>query len=125
MPINRVYHTWLQALSQLQPKQRITVLRNFAWLMAGLYVSGSIHLSRIADEISWRVKLPSATRRLSRLLANRALRVREWYEPIAGSTEKRLKTGKNRPVSQPETLRNPAFERHFLLVRTFFQCIHT
>ena len=83
MPINRIHHTWLHALLQLQPKQRITVIRNFAWLLAGLYVSKSIHLSRIADEISWRVKLPSATRRLSRLLANRALRVRLWYEPIA------------------------------------------
>ena len=83
MPINRVYHTWLQALLQLQPKQRITAIRNFAWLLAGLYVSKAIHLSRIADEISWRAKLPSATRRLSRLLANRALRVRDWYEPVA------------------------------------------
>ncbi len=83
MPINRVYHTWLSALLQLHPYQRITVLRNFAWLIAGIYMSRSIHLSRIADEITWRVKLPSATRRLSRLLANRRLRVREWYEPIA------------------------------------------
>lgn len=83
MPINRVYHTWLQALLQIQSKQRITLVRNFAWLMAGLYVSKSIHLSRIADEISWQVKLPSATRRLSRLLANHLLHVRPWYEPIA------------------------------------------
>jgi len=85
MPINRIYHTWLNALLQLHPKQRITVLRNFAWLLAGIYVSRSVHLSRIADEITWRVKLPSATRRLSRLLANKGMRVRPWYEPIARS----------------------------------------
>ncbi len=85
MSINRIYSTWLNALLQLHPEQRITVLRNFAWLMAGIYASRSVHLSRIADELPWLVKVPSATRRLSRLLANKLIRVRWWYEPIARS----------------------------------------
>lgn len=85
MPINRLYNTWLQELLQLQPGCRITVLRNFAWLLAGLYCSRSIHLSRIAEEITWKSKLTSATRRLSRLLENRAIRVRDWYEDVARS----------------------------------------
>ena len=41
------------------------------------------HLSKIAGKIPGRAKLVSATRRLSRFLDNPAIRVREWYEPIA------------------------------------------
>lgn len=82
MPVN-LYHTWLEQLGQLAGGTRITVLRNFAWLMLGLLQSGSVHLHQIADELPWRVKVPSATRRLSRLLANTAVRVRDWYEPVA------------------------------------------
>jgi hypothetical protein len=82
MSVN-LYHTWLTQLGQLSGTVRIPVLRNFAWLMLGLFESHSVHLHRIADELPWQVKVPSATRRLSRLLANAAVRVRDWYEPIA------------------------------------------
>jgi hypothetical protein len=40
-------------------------------------------LSRVAGKIPGQAKLVSVTRRLSRLLANPAIVVREWYEPIA------------------------------------------
>jgi hypothetical protein len=40
-------------------------------------------LSRIAGKIPGRAKLVSMTRRLSRLLENPAIRVREWYKPVA------------------------------------------
>lgn len=82
MPVS-LYHTWLEQLGQLNSGARITVLRNFAWLMLGLFTSKSIHLHHIADELPWQVKVPSATRRLSRLLANASVRVRDWYEPVA------------------------------------------
>jgi hypothetical protein len=45
--------------------------------------SRSVNLSRVAAKIPGRAKLLSTTRRLSRLLDNPAIRVREWYEPIA------------------------------------------
>jgi hypothetical protein len=58
-------------------------VRNFVWLMVGIYKSRSVHLSKIAGKIPGRAKLLNITRRLSRFLDNPAIRVREWYEPIA------------------------------------------
>jgi len=83
MPINQLYHTWIQRISELHPEQRITRVRNFSWLMLGIYQSRSVYLSRIAGKIPGQAKLPSAVRRLSRFIDNAAIRVREWYEPVA------------------------------------------
>jgi hypothetical protein len=68
---------------EMRPGQRITQVRNFVWLMVGIFLSRSVSLSRIAGKIPGSAKLLSTTRRLSRLLDNPAIRVREWYEPIA------------------------------------------
>jgi len=83
MPIRELYHTWKKKLSDFRPHERITRLRNFAWLLAGLYQSKSIHQSKMAAKIPGKVVLASRTRRLSRLLDNPAIRVREWYHPLA------------------------------------------
>jgi hypothetical protein len=83
MPINELYHTWMERICELRPGQRITQIRNFVWLIVGIYRSRSVYLSRIAGKIPGSAKLLSITRRLSRLLDNPAIRVREWYEPIA------------------------------------------
>ena len=83
MPINSLYHTWFRRIQELRPDQRITQIRNFTWLVLGIYQSRSVSLSRIAGKIPGLAKLVSTTRRLSRLLNNPAIRVREWYEPIA------------------------------------------
>ena len=83
MPINTLYHTWNMRIRQLRPTERITRIRNITWLIAGIYQSRSVCLSRIAGKIPTSAKLLSTTRRLSRLLSNPAIRVREWYEPIA------------------------------------------
>jgi hypothetical protein len=83
MPINTLYHTWFQRIRELRPNQRITQIRNFVWLIIGIYQSRSVCLSRIAGKIPGPAKLLSSARRLSRLLDNPAIRVREWYEPIA------------------------------------------
>ena len=83
MPINSFYDTWFRRIQELRPGQRITQIRNIVWLIIGIYQSRSVCLSRIALKIPGPVKLVSTTRRLSRLLENPALRVREWYEPIA------------------------------------------
>ena len=83
MPINQLYHTWICQLCEQRPNTRITRLRNFAWLMIGIYKSRCVHLSKVAGEIPGSAKLLSITKRLSRFLDNPAVRVREWYEPIA------------------------------------------
>jgi hypothetical protein len=83
MDIVRMYHILLPQLKQMMPTERITRLRNMAWLQAGILMSGSVHLSHAAKKMPGRAKGPSATRRLSRFLANHRLRVRSWYEPLA------------------------------------------
>lgn len=83
MPTNTLYHTWFQRICELRPGQRITQVRSFVWLMIGIFQSRSVNLSKIAGKIPGPAKLLSATRRLSRLLNNPKICVREWYEPIA------------------------------------------
>jgi hypothetical protein len=85
MPINNLYHTWNMQIRQLQPSERKTRIQNFTWLIVGIHQSRSVYLSRIAGKIPGRAKLLSMTQRLSRLLANPAINVRDWYEPIARS----------------------------------------
>jgi len=51
MPINQLYDTWMRRICELRPDQRITQVRNFVWLMIGIYQSRSVHLSKIAGKI--------------------------------------------------------------------------
>jgi len=83
MSINHLYHTSSQQLRQLRPSERITRVRTFAWLLSGIMRSKSVQLSQIALKIPGRAKQLSIVRRLERLLDTAALRVREWYAPIA------------------------------------------
>lgn len=83
MPINSLYDTWFRRIQELRPHQRITQVRIFVWLLVGIYQSRSVYLSRIAGQIPGTAKLTSITRRLERLLANPAIQVRQWYQPIA------------------------------------------
>jgi hypothetical protein len=83
MPINRVYHSWLRRLNQLQPQAHQRRLSNVACLIAGIYMSQSVHLSSIARKLPGRAKLTSSVQRLRRLLMNRAIQVRVWYRPVA------------------------------------------
>jgi hypothetical protein len=83
MSANRVYHTWVKRIQQLRPQERITRLRNFAWMINGILVSRSVHLSHVAGKMPGGATTNSKTRRLSRFLDNAAIRVRDWYEPIA------------------------------------------
>jgi hypothetical protein len=77
-------------LRRLRPDERKTRIRNFSWLLVGLYKSRSVHLSKVAEKIPGAACLPSLTRRIRRLLDNPAIRVREWYEPIARTIIARL-----------------------------------
>jgi hypothetical protein len=83
MPINQLYNTWKTRIMELRPRQRITQIRAFTWLLVGIFLSRSVCMSRIACKVPGKAKLVSVTRRLSRLLDNPAIRVREWYAPIA------------------------------------------
>jgi hypothetical protein len=53
MPINRLYPSLRDLLVLLRPTERQTRLRNFSWLLAGLFLSRSVHLSKIAKERFW------------------------------------------------------------------------
>ena len=83
MPINHQYHTWFKRIQELRPKQRVTQVRNFVWLLVGIHQSRSVTLSRIAGKIPGQAKLLSTVRRLGRFLGNPSIRVRSWYAPIA------------------------------------------
>lgn len=83
MPITQLYHTWIQRILELHPQERMTRVKSFAWLLVGIFDSRSVYLSRIAGKIPGQAKRTSATRRLRRLLDNPAIRVREWYAPVA------------------------------------------
>lgn len=83
MSVNHLYHTWFKKIEQLRPGERVTRLRNLAWLLVGIYKSRSVHLSKVALKIPGGAKTLSITRRLSRFLCNPAIRVRKWYEPVA------------------------------------------
>jgi hypothetical protein len=82
MPITKLYHTWMNTIAQLLPGERITRKRNLALLVAGIFESKSVHLSKVASKIPAKAMLVSVTRRLDRFLENPAFRVRDWYEPI-------------------------------------------
>ena len=90
MPIPELYHTCRKMLSELCPGERVTRIRNYSWLMVGLYKSRSVHLSKVAEKVPGAAYLPSKTRRLRRLLNNPAIQVRAWYEPLAKSIIQRL-----------------------------------
>jgi len=83
MPINETYRTWIQRICELRPKQRITQIQNFVWLVVGIYHSHSVNLSWIAGKVIGPAKNVSTVRRLSRFLANKSINVRSWYKPIA------------------------------------------
>lgn len=83
MLTNHLYHNWLKKIMQQFPEERITRQKNLAWMLAGIFASKSVHLSKIASKIPGTAVLTSITRRLDRFLENPAFHVRDWYEPIA------------------------------------------
>jgi hypothetical protein len=81
MPISKLYHTWKAKIQQLRPGERLSRVKGMAWLLAGIYVSRSVQLGRIASKIPGTAKRVSVVRRLERLVNNAAIHVRKWYEP--------------------------------------------
>jgi hypothetical protein len=83
MPTNQVYDTVIAKLRQLRPEERITRLRNLAWMMSGIFMSKSVHLNKIALKIPSKAVQLSVIQRLHRFLDNPAFQVRSWYKPVA------------------------------------------
>lgn len=98
MPTIKLYHIWMKKLRELLPRERITRIRNMAYLLVGLQQCRSVHLSKIAEKIPGTAFLPSITRRLSRFLDNPAVRVREWYKPVAKAIIHRIAHGEIRLI---------------------------
>ena len=78
-----LYRTWFEPLVQLSPDGCLSRTRNLTWLIVGLYRAMSVHLSAIVRKWPLSAKNPSLWRRLERFLSNPAVRVRDWYEPVA------------------------------------------
>ena len=86
LPNAKRYHIWRQRLSQLIPescKYQRYRLANMVLLVVGIYKSRSVHLSLLARQVPIRGRKLSLERRLRRFMDNGAIRVREWYRPIA------------------------------------------
>jgi hypothetical protein len=83
LPNSVLYRMWRERLAQLAPNECQTRLANMLWLVVGLYKARSVYLSMIARQFPIRAKKLSLVRRLERFLDNGAVRVREWYTPVA------------------------------------------
>lgn len=83
MSIIQTYHTIVERMKQIVSGERITRIRTMAWLQSGMLHSRSVHLHRIASKIPGKAKKMSVVRQFERFVANRHVRVREWYHPVA------------------------------------------
>jgi hypothetical protein len=79
----RLYGNVLSQLRKWLPGERITRLRNMSWLMIGMFLAQSVHLSHIARKLPLPGQIVSLTNRLRRFLNNRRVDVRAYYEPVA------------------------------------------
>ena len=78
MTTNQLYHTLMQQITQIIPKERITRRRVLAWLMTCLFLGRNPHAARLGNKIPGKAKKPSKAERLRRWLSNKAVRVRDW-----------------------------------------------
>lgn len=85
----QLYSTWYRELTQSFANERVSRIKNMAWLIVGLYQAASVHLSAIVRQWPMQAKNVSLTRRLTRFLDNPAVAVRAWYAPVARRVLKR------------------------------------
>lgn len=83
MTATSLYHSWIEKIGHIRVGENRARVRTFVWMMVGMMLSRSIHLSHIARKIPSEGQQTSIVKKLSRLLQNGALRVREWYSPVA------------------------------------------
>ncbi len=77
------YHTMFNQIQHIVPTGHLYRQRLLAWFMTGIYLGRTVHTSKVANKIVGPAKRASNSRRLSRFLANGAVRVRRWYEQTA------------------------------------------
>lgn len=85
MPNLALCHKWLRKLRELREGEHEARLKSFAWLIVGIYLSCSVHLSKVARETAGEAVNNSKARRLARILDNHHIHVREWHDPTARS----------------------------------------
>lgn len=79
----QLYHMFLRQLRQWHPTERVTRQRNLAWMIVGIYLSRSVHLSHIVRKWPVAAKLPSLVNRMHRFLRNPRLVPEAIYLPLA------------------------------------------
>lgn len=79
----RLHATLLSQLGKWLPEERITRLRNLAWLMTGMFLARSVHLSHMARKLPLPGRVVSLTNRLRRFLDNPRVRVWCYYRAVA------------------------------------------
>jgi hypothetical protein len=78
----RIYKTLFGYINKII-KQRATTIKNLSLLMTGIFLSHSIHLSRIGNEFPIGGKTDSLVQRIRRFLKNQKIDDRAIYKPIA------------------------------------------
>jgi hypothetical protein len=79
----QLYHTVFCRLRAGLPRERITRMRHVSLLVTAWYLASSCALTRVADHLLIRGCKESRVQRLRRLLMNRQLAVRAWYQAPA------------------------------------------
>lgn len=82
-PFQRLYSSLYLRLVQLWPEECDSRIVNMAYLLMSIWGARSVQTGRMAAHIPVKAKKMSLVRRLERFLNNGAVRVREWYEPVA------------------------------------------
>jgi hypothetical protein len=81
MSTNQLYNTWYKEMRELRPSEHTSRLRSFVWLLVGLFLAQTVHLSKIGMKIPGSATHKSKERRVQRIVDNPAIRVRRWYAP--------------------------------------------
>jgi len=83
IPPPPLYRSLYERVVELLPNEIDSRVTNLVYVMLGIFLSKSVQTGRMASKVPLRTKRVSIIRRLERFLANPAIRVREWYEPVA------------------------------------------
>lgn len=78
----RLYHRIFGRIRQWLEDERVTRQRNLAFLVIGLYLAGSVHLTKIGSKLPVPAKKLSLADRLRRFLRNTAVTVEAYYQPL-------------------------------------------
>ena len=83
MSAHQLYDTWDRTIQEMLPHERVTRVRNLTWMIVGLQLGQSVHLSAMARKLPLTAKLNSTTDRFRRFMDNSAFRARHWYRQTA------------------------------------------